>query len=204
MPEIDALREGSAEAWEMVFKTLYPSLFNAAKGVIGSCPGVEAEDVALETLEELPEIIHKIASADGLAPLAISIAHNKAASAMRAYFSQKRGGGKTDSLDGLAENGEPKVDAGGQEKPLEKLEHRELAALLGELLRALPDKIRGILDLFYLEGLTQAEIAEKLGLPTGTVGSYLSRARTALRAAAETQPKILQELLGYLRCIICL
>jgi RNA polymerase sigma factor (sigma-70 family) len=42
---------------------------------------------------------------------------------------------------------------------------------------------REVLLLVALGGLSHAEVAEALGIPSGTVGSRLSRARTRLRAA---------------------
>jgi RNA polymerase sigma-70 factor (ECF subfamily) len=41
---------------------------------------------------------------------------------------------------------------------------------------ALPDEERGVVRLQYLEGLTQSEVAERLGVPLGTIKSRSSRA----------------------------
>jgi RNA polymerase sigma-70 factor (ECF subfamily) len=56
---------------------------------------------------------------------------------------------------------------------------RQLAAALAEL----PQRERDVLLLVALADLSHAEIAAALGIPYGTVGSRLSRARQKLRSA---------------------
>lgn len=55
-----------------------------------------------------------------------------------------------------------------------------------ELLARLEPDIRVVLQLFYLDGMSMAEIAEILDVPTGTVKSRLYYARKLAKAA--TQP----------------
>jgi len=50
-------------------------------------------------------------------------------------------------------------------------------------LRNLPDRFRELLVLRELEGLSYRELADRLGIPMGTVMSSLSRARQAFRLA---------------------
>lgn len=57
----------------------------------------------------------------------------------------------------------------------------ELQALVGEELNALPDKLRAVVVLCGLEERTNAEAAQVLGCPVGTVDSRLSAARAKLR-----------------------
>jgi RNA polymerase sigma-70 factor (ECF subfamily) len=54
---------------------------------------------------------------------------------------------------------------------------------LRELLSQMPDLQREVLLLGYFEGLSSVEIAEKLGIPTGTVKSRTRAALGALRAS---------------------
>ncbi|HEV7243230.1 MAG TPA: sigma-70 family RNA polymerase sigma factor [Thermoanaerobaculia bacterium] len=60
-------------------------------------------------------------------------------------------------------------------------ELKEDIALMHVELARLPVPEREVLVLFHLEELTLAEIAEVIGIPTGTVKSRLFRARRALR-----------------------
>jgi len=64
------------------------------------------------------------------------------------------------------------------------------------LLRALPEKYRQVVVLFYLEQKAYSEVAAMLGLPMGTVKTLLFRARKelvkigarSLRQIRETEP----------------
>ncbi len=58
---------------------------------------------------------------------------------------------------------------------------------LWEFVQTLPRKQRAVIVLRYYEGLSEAEIADVLGISTGTVKSQASRALATLRAAAPQQ-----------------
>ena len=55
-------------------------------------------------------------------------------------------------------------------------------------LAELPDVQRMTLEIAFYEGLTYAEIAEREGVPLGTIKSRAARALAALRAALGTEP----------------
>jgi RNA polymerase sigma factor (sigma-70 family) len=57
---------------------------------------------------------------------------------------------------------------------------QDLQSLLDQELSGLPEAYREIIVLSDLEGKTRKEVARQLGLPEGTVGSRLARARTVL------------------------
>src|SRR5438105_13195151 len=58
---------------------------------------------------------------------------------------------------------------------------QDLEGALDEVLAELPDKYGTPLVCCYLEGRTQAEVAQLLGAPLGTVRSWLARGRDMLR-----------------------
>ncbi|HEY5241546.1 MAG TPA: RNA polymerase sigma factor [Polyangiaceae bacterium] len=61
---------------------------------------------------------------------------------------------------------------------------KEERALLDRVLGEMPDDLRTVFVLFVLEGTPTPEIAELLGVPSGTVASRLRRAREAFHGIA--------------------
>lgn len=89
----------------------------------------------------------------------------------------------TDEVPEMTE--EPTQEAG--------LEEQDLARRVGEAMNALPERQRRALTLFHHEGLSQAEVAEVLGVSDEAVESLLARARRTLRATLEKDWKSLLE-----------
>jgi RNA polymerase sigma-70 factor (ECF subfamily) len=55
-------------------------------------------------------------------------------------------------------------------------------AVLDQVLASMPTELRAVFTLYEIEEMTMAEIAEVLGLPSGTVASRLRRAREQFEA----------------------
>jgi RNA polymerase sigma-70 factor, ECF subfamily len=64
------------------------------------------------------------------------------------------------------------------------------AAVVRTALTAMPDAERQVLELAYDEGLTQTEIAQRLGWPLGTVKTRTRRALATLRAVLAEIPEL--------------
>jgi len=75
------------------------------------------------------------------------------------------------------------ADAVMDPESLAWLEHRRLIVLAA--LDRVPEAQRRTLEIAFFEGLTYPEIAEREGVPLGTVKSRAARALAALRAALE-------------------
>ncbi len=87
----------------------------------------------------------------------------------------------TASLDALQEEGHHVAAVDRESASPEQLAGRgELASAIGGALSRIRPEYREVVVLRYQEGLTQPEIAEILGLPAGTVKTYLHRARKEL------------------------
>ena len=71
-------------------------------------------------------------------------------------------------------------------EPASGLTERVPADAVQRELADLPDGERSVLELVYFNGLTLAEVAERLLIPLGTVKSRLSRALDRLRRALDT------------------
>ncbi|HEX9726920.1 MAG TPA: sigma-70 family RNA polymerase sigma factor [Gemmatimonadales bacterium] len=67
------------------------------------------------------------------------------------------------------------------ESPLEELEARELGSQIENAIAQLRPEYRACIILRHVEGRPYEEIAETLGLPLGTVKTYIHRARAELR-----------------------
>lgn len=93
------------------------------------------------------------------------------------------------TLDSASRDPVESVEAGlSQEPATPERESGEFSYDLGLVVRALtelPAPQRAALALFYLEGMTVAEIAVALDVPTGTVKTRLMHARTKLRVQLE-------------------
>ncbi len=75
----------------------------------------------------------------------------------------------------------PETAASRGKTPEKAAEHAELQERLGIALQRLPEIQREIVLLHDLEGWRHREIAEHLGIPSGTVRSHLHFARKSLR-----------------------
>ena len=53
----------------------------------------------------------------------------------------------------------------------------------------LPEGPRKALELFHLDGLGYQQIAERLGVPLGTVATWVTRGRRALAEALEAEDR---------------
>lgn len=65
---------------------------------------------------------------------------------------------------------------------------REDVRLLQDAISAMPEDLRSVVMLFYMQGLDTKAVSETLGIPVGTVKSRLSRAREQLRRSIGYSP----------------
>lgn len=87
----------------------------------------------------------------------------------------------TSSLDELEEEGHRAAAIDRESvSPEEAAGQSELAVAMSAALAKIRPEYREVVVLRYQEGLTQPEIAEILGMPSGTVKTYLHRARKEL------------------------
>jgi RNA polymerase sigma-70 factor (sigma-E family) len=67
------------------------------------------------------------------------------------------------------------------------------SAALWDFVQTLPRKQRAVVVLRYYEDLSEAEVADILGISVGTVKSQASRALAALRSRVHTQPLLARD-----------
>ena len=176
-----ALQAGDAEAWDETFRWLWPVVLAVAQLKLQPyCPH-EAEDVAIEALEELVPKVREVKTVEELRPLAASIAHHRAVSLLRERFAKKRGEGKTEPLDPRPDEEGSQHEPASNDSPLVELEQKELAQRISQSLAELKPPLGEVLADFFLHGLRYEEIARKHGLAVGSVGVYLQRGLKAIR-----------------------
>jgi RNA polymerase sigma-70 factor (ECF subfamily) len=83
---------------------------------------------------------------------------------------------------------EPAVKARAESRaqgPDRSSDHADILRFVAQL----PEHLRKVTMLFYMEGKSYEQVAESLGLPLGTVKSHLFRARKSLTEAVVTKEK---------------
>jgi RNA polymerase sigma factor (sigma-70 family) len=144
--------------------------------VLGACRRIlldnhDAEDAFQATFLVLARRAGTIRNADALAAWLYAVACQVSTRARKARGQRNR----TQILTGT-DIGERGADEGPA------LEWRELRPVLDEELGRLPEKYRAPVVLCYLEERSNAEAAEQLGWPVGTVKGRLARAREMLQS----------------------
>ena len=132
----------------------------------------DAEDAAQEGLIVALERLDDCRAPDRFAGWLLTIVRNRARNLVRREVLRD-----TDAV--------PETAAARGRTPEKAAEHAELQERLGTALRRLPEVQRKIVLLHDLEGWRHREIAEHLGMPSGTVRSHLHFARKSLRRDAD-------------------
>jgi RNA polymerase sigma-70 factor (ECF subfamily) len=70
-------------------------------------------------------------------------------------------------------------------EPSEHLNQREMLELVFDALAELPDEMSEVLSMVAVDEISYQEVANRLGIPLGTVRSRVSRARAGLRSQLE-------------------
>jgi RNA polymerase sigma-70 factor (ECF subfamily) len=125
----------------------------------------------------------------------LAIARNRAVDRLRrakrhdraAVFSSFGTSGDADAstIDWLTDSGEPVAAAGREPGPETWLSREETRALIAAAVASLAPFERSVISLAYDRGLSQSEIAVRLGWPIGTVKTRTRRALRHLRERLE-------------------
>jgi len=193
-PLLARLKQDDPDAWQEAFDKLRPVALMAAELRLDGIMRDECEDVVVETLARIPGKVGKLESEGELEPLTASIAGNIATDKLRKHLAGKRGGGKVESLDGLTDAEDRGLAGLSATDILRELTMKDVGELLRELLVEVGEPYRGVLRDYYLDGLSHAEIAEKRGIAINSVGVYIQRGLTALKAVISRRPKLQKEL----------
>jgi RNA polymerase sigma-70 factor (ECF subfamily) len=144
----------------------------------------DVEDCTSETLRRALEGRARLRDGEPMRPWVTGIAKHVALDALRA---RKRARLRAAPRDDDA-NGPPSTDAVERlpdtgPTAFDRFATAERDHVIRRALDRLPEGQRSALRMFHMEGLAYQEIAERLGVPLGTVATWVTRAR---KAVAET------------------
>lgn len=160
-------------------------MIGAVVGRVLSLPRSHAdvEDGISETFRRLVEGIDRVRPGEPVGPWAAGIARHVAVDQLRARKRARlfdRSGSDRDGEDGAAfESIDP---APG---PEELAMGAEETACVKRALATMNDAHRDALLAFHVDGLAYQEISAKMGVPMGTVATWISRARKTVMLAVE-------------------
>jgi len=156
------------DAFEELAARWYPRLLRHALRLTGDPEG--AREVVQETWVAIARGLTRLHDPARFAPWALRITSRRCAD----WIGQRRAARQRSSeLDAAAEIPSP---TGARTDALVRVR---------EALRRLDREQQALMAMFYVEGLSVAEIAAALEIPVGTVKSRLYHARERLRAATE-------------------
>ncbi|MCB9482477.1 MAG: sigma-70 family RNA polymerase sigma factor [Dehalococcoidia bacterium] len=183
------LQQRDASALASLYRAYRRRAFGLAYRVLGDAPA--AEDAVHAAFLALWERADRIDPDGGkLGALVLTVVHRRAVDLARSRArSQQREAPRSadgDDLDVDPSTGIP--DERAQQAFARVLDDEEATRRrLSAALARLPEAQRAVVELAYFEGLTHRAIAERLGLPDGTVKSRLRLGLGHLRDALKTR-----------------
>lgn len=157
-----------ADAFERIVLEYQDRIFRLACSILGD--RAAAEEAAQDALVRIWKGLPRFRGESSLSTWIYAITRNTCLTALQ------RAGPRADSLEEPARRREAESHAG---EAWSVAPSPDLAALLDTL----PAKYRAVVTLFYMQEKSYDEVADMLGLPVGTVKTYLFRARRSMAEA---------------------
>jgi RNA polymerase sigma-70 factor (ECF subfamily) len=177
---LEACRRGERDAFDVLVERHHRRVFRLAMRLLGDEEG--ALDAAQETFVKAWRALPRFEGGALFTTWLTRIAINQCRNELRRRGTRKHA--RPRSLEEhIPGTDVPRGDtlAAPTRSPWEELRGRELKAAFEEVLAALEPEDREVLLLKEVEGLSYEDMAEVLGIPTGTVRSRLHRARAEVR-----------------------
>ncbi len=172
-------RQGDDEAFGMLVEQYQDQIYGYVSRMLHDPE--EAEDVAQEVFIRAYQNLAGFREAASFQTWLYRIATNLTIDAARA---RKRHWADTFSLDEPMETDEGEMRRqlpADRRGTVSQAESSQLQRIVGETIAQLSSKLRTVITLYDIEGLSYKEIAEVLGCPVGTIKSRLFNARNQLR-----------------------
>jgi RNA polymerase sigma-70 factor (ECF subfamily) len=168
---IEQCLSGDQAAWEAIVRQNWRKVFNVAYKFVGKHD--EAEDLTQDIFLKIFKALKTFDRRANFQTWIISISRNLCIDHYRSVRKERQTIAR-------------EVDAGDLQPvssdrgPYAAAEHQDLRVLLRQALQTLPVTLRTAVILRDLQELSYQEIADRLGLPEGTVKSRINRGRTEL------------------------
>src|SRR4249920_1847238 len=180
---IEQCLAGDQLAWEQIVRQNWRKVFNVAYKFVGKHD--EAEDLTQDIFLKIFKALNTFDRRANFQTWIISISRNLCIDHHRSVRKERQ----TIARDVDSNDLQP---ASTERGPYAQAEHQDLRAQLRTALEALPLTLRTAVVLRDLQELSYQEIADRLGLPEGTVKSRINRGRIELahqlRRLQENQP----------------
>jgi RNA polymerase sigma-70 factor (ECF subfamily) len=180
---IEQCLAGDQRAWEQIVRQNWRKVFNVAYKFVGKHD--EAEDLTQDIFLKIFRALNTFDRRANFQTWIISISRNLCIDHYRSVRKERQ----TIARDVDSTDLQPATTERG---PYQAAEHQDLRAQLRQALETLPATLRTAVVLRDLQELSYQEIAERLGLPEGTVKSRINRGRIELahqlKRLQENQP----------------
>jgi RNA polymerase sigma-70 factor (ECF subfamily) len=180
---IEQCLAGDQIAWEQIVRQNWRKVFNVAYKFVGKHD--EAEDLTQDIFLKIFKALKTFDRRANFQTWIISISRNLCIDHYRSVRKERQ----TIARDVDSSELQPATPDRG---PYAQAEHQDLRAQLRQALETLPVTLRTAVVLRDLQELSYQEIADRLGLPEGTVKSRINRGRIELahqlRRLQENQP----------------
>ena len=179
---VDLLHRGDVQALETLYTRHARAVYSLSLKMLGEQAG--AEEIVQEAFLKLwrqPELYRS--DRGKLAAWLLGVTHHRAVDLLRRRRLEQR----------HSANGQVQPTSGPQTDPEQQLWDSVQAEAVWQALADLPPSQRLTLELAYLRGMTQAEIAAYLGEPLGTIKTRMRLAMQKLRSRPELAALIADE-----------
>jgi RNA polymerase sigma-70 factor (ECF subfamily) len=180
---IERCLAGDQVAWEQIVRQNWRKVFNVAYKFVGKHD--EAEDLTQDIFLKIFKALNTFDRRANFQTWIISISRNLCIDHYRSVRKERQ----TIARDVDSSDLQPATRERG---PYAQAEHQDLRAQLRQALETLPIALRTAVVLRDLQELSYQEIADRLGLPEGTVKSRINRGRIELahqlRRLQDNQP----------------
>lgn len=168
---IERCLAGDQQAWETIVRQHWRKVFNVAFKFTGRHD--EAEDLTQDIFLKIFRSLNTFDRRANFQTWLISVSRNLCIDYYRSVRREK------EAIDPAVDPQQVVVHS-RETGPQARLERRDLAAVLRDALRTLPRPLRTAVIMRDIQDLAYQEIADRLGLPEGTVKSRINRGRKEL------------------------